>query len=534
MRQPNWECLPENWRVVNLIEIADIVMGQSPISESYNSQGKGLPFFQGKSEFGEKYPTVVKWCDQPSKIAEVNDVLFSVRAPVGAVNIANTICCIGRGLAAIRCKSEYVLIEYLYSFLKFAESYLSLVGQGSTFAAISGKELQKILITLPPLEEQQYIVEILQQADELRRLRQDSLAKAEKLASALFLEMFGDPEKNPYQWPVQPFGSFITASKYGPRFPNANYSEVGVHILRTTDMNRDGSIRWWESPKIDLNEVEIDKNALKPKTLVFSRSGTIGPVALYMGSDTPCVSGAYLIEIELNDDIHPEFAVQYFLSDYGQYHLINGAKGATQKNLNVPTLRSIPVFFPEKDKQLEFVKKLQDIKSSITEVIGSKVSIEKLLVTITSQVFTGKLTEVWREQHSGMKSVNVGMKTAIPILGAAAITVKSEATFSVLFESRKWLWGQLSQFQKAVLQQVYRSQGYLTGEGLGDLIDALPEDINHDQEQKIRKTLEQLVALGLIVKVSLKDKENGFVTAYRALREGDDGKARDIGMLEVW
>ena len=96
--------IPKHWQVKKLGEVCKIILGQSPPSDTYNTTGTGLPFFQGKAEFTELYPIVEKWCSSPNKIAEPNDILLSVRAPVGALNIANQKCCIGRGLAAIRIR----------------------------------------------------------------------------------------------------------------------------------------------------------------------------------------------------------------------------------------------------------------------------------------------------------------------------------------------------------------------------------------------------------------------------------------------
>jgi type I restriction enzyme S subunit len=89
---------------VELKDVAEIIAGQSPKSEFYNENGEGVPFFQGKADFGEDYPTVTTWCTKPKKMAKEGDMLFSVRAPVGPTNIAKVDCCIGRGLSAIRPK----------------------------------------------------------------------------------------------------------------------------------------------------------------------------------------------------------------------------------------------------------------------------------------------------------------------------------------------------------------------------------------------------------------------------------------------
>ena len=92
----------EDWEQCALADIADVVMGQSPPGSSYNSNGSGVPFIQGSAEFGATNPTPVKWCTDPRKIAEPGDVLFSVRAPVGDLNVANKRIAIGRGLSIIR------------------------------------------------------------------------------------------------------------------------------------------------------------------------------------------------------------------------------------------------------------------------------------------------------------------------------------------------------------------------------------------------------------------------------------------------
>jgi len=85
-----------------LSSIADLIMGQSPPSTTYNLEGDGLPFFQGKTDFGSRHPRPRQFCSAPLKIANPGDILISIRAPVGPTNIADEECCIGRGLAAIR------------------------------------------------------------------------------------------------------------------------------------------------------------------------------------------------------------------------------------------------------------------------------------------------------------------------------------------------------------------------------------------------------------------------------------------------
>ena len=104
--------------MMKLEEFAEINMGQSPVSSSYNENEDGLPFFQGKADFGKINPKAKVWCNKPTKIAEKDDILMSVRAPVGDLNIATAKCCIGRGLAGITAKKDKCYFKYLFYFLR--------------------------------------------------------------------------------------------------------------------------------------------------------------------------------------------------------------------------------------------------------------------------------------------------------------------------------------------------------------------------------------------------------------------------------
>ena len=136
-------------------DVAEIILGQSPESKSYNTKGEGLPFFQGKTEFTDWFPIPNKWCTEPKKIAEPFDVLLSVRAPVGPTNIAKEKCCIGRGLAAIRYADCY---KYVLYYLRSVSKYLESKATGTTFSSISGDTIKNLSIPLPSLPIQHQIV----------------------------------------------------------------------------------------------------------------------------------------------------------------------------------------------------------------------------------------------------------------------------------------------------------------------------------------------------------------------------------------
>ena len=143
-----------------LDDIADISMGQSPLSQSYNIDKKGLPFYQGKTEFGDIYiKEPIIYCNSPIKIVEKNDILMSVRAPVGDVNIATQKSCIGRGLASIRAKK----VDYLYLFYLLKERKIKIekMGVGSTFKAINKNNISSLQIPIIEMSKQNRIKKYL-------------------------------------------------------------------------------------------------------------------------------------------------------------------------------------------------------------------------------------------------------------------------------------------------------------------------------------------------------------------------------------
>jgi len=172
--------LPEGWSCVKLPKIADINMGQSPPGSSYNTDSDGLPLFQGKADFGKRYPTARVWCTEPRKIAKPGDVLISVRAPVGPSNVADHKCIIGRGLAALTPLAG-IPTEFILFAVRLLEPELSLSGTGSTFTAINKKYIENIEINLPPLEEQKRIVAKVEELLARVNAAREHLAKVQKI-----------------------------------------------------------------------------------------------------------------------------------------------------------------------------------------------------------------------------------------------------------------------------------------------------------------------------------------------------------------
>lgn len=173
--------IPDGWSDGTLEEISNITMGQSPDGSSYNEEGDGTIFYQGSTDFGVRFPKIRMYTNAPSRYAKKGDILMSVRAPVGAMNIANNDCCIGRGLAALN--SKIGSITHLYQIIKDLKAKFDVLNNGgTTFGAINKDELHSLIIVVPdksilekfenkvsPIFEQQ--MELGYETEELQALR---------------------------------------------------------------------------------------------------------------------------------------------------------------------------------------------------------------------------------------------------------------------------------------------------------------------------------------------------------------------------
>ena len=140
--------IPEGWEMKRLGDVCNIVMGQSPRSEFYNEKGEGLPFHQGVKDFGDIFPTTRVYCTVTNRIAEEDDILFSVRAPVGRMNIADRRLVIGRGLSAIRSKTGNQAFVFHQLKDKFREE--DMIGGGTIFKAVTKADMHGIEILMAP------------------------------------------------------------------------------------------------------------------------------------------------------------------------------------------------------------------------------------------------------------------------------------------------------------------------------------------------------------------------------------------------
>ncbi|MCP9903158.1 restriction endonuclease subunit S [Cyanobium sp. BA5m-21] len=384
--------MSEQWKQTELGKVCEIILGQSPSSDTYNQDRIGLPFFQGKSEFGTKYAQAKTWCSEPLKIANKNDILISVRAPVGESNLAPDYCCIGRGLSALRADQKNLLQEFLWHQIEFKKNYLQGISQGSTFDAISGKDLSELEIDIPPLPEQKKIAEILSGIDKsIRRLR----LKKEKVKfakSATSRHIFKSP-KDSEQTATQVSDLQSLASipiSYGVLVPDNVTRDEGVPMIKIQDINQ-GKIQTEKLSYISRTlHDKYAKTEVKTGDLLISLIGSIGITARVPDA----LQGA---------NVSRQFAVirtsSPGISDYLHCFLGGAAaqekisflsQGNAQKALNLDSLRGLEVPLKSNTEMDRVVRICQALDLTIESISKQIDKAEKIRISVISDLLSGR------------------------------------------------------------------------------------------------------------------------------------------------
>lgn len=178
----------DGWVETSLDDIADVTMGQSPDGKSYNELGEGIPFMQGSAEFGDHYPIPEKWCSDPKKIAEPGDLLLSVRAPVGDTNFADQRIAVGRGLSVIRANEKSVT-EYIRLVIQLNVSEMIASSGTGMFASITGSNLRKFKVLVPPISDQKRIVDLVNSVDSYIEALRQQLESSKRLRNAVLHDL---------------------------------------------------------------------------------------------------------------------------------------------------------------------------------------------------------------------------------------------------------------------------------------------------------------------------------------------------------
>lgn len=374
-------------------EICNITMGQSPSSATYNENGDGLPFFQGAADFGKKFPMTRVWCSSPLKIAYAGDILISVRAPVGTMNIATSECCIGRGLAAIKVDEDACDSNYFWFALESKISELNNKGSGSTFKAISKSILEETEIPLPELEEQRKIAKILTGIENISFARQQQLAKLDELVKARFVEMFGDPIVNPNGYCIMTLQEMIDMGdiiyhldgNHGGDYPRSDeFVEAGVPYI-SANCIVNGEIDFSKAKYLTEKRAgKLRKGIACDSDVLFAHNATVGPTVILHTTEEKVILGTSLTAYRCNTrSLLPEYLKSFMLSDAFVKQYSEEMKQTTRNQVPITQQKKYlflkpPVF--EQQRFADFIKQTDKIKLSIQKSLEQMETLKKSLM----------------------------------------------------------------------------------------------------------------------------------------------------------
>ncbi|WP_243035601.1 restriction endonuclease subunit S [Ruminococcus sp. AM42-11] len=373
--------------MARLEEICAINMGQSPDSSTYNEDGNGLPFFQGNADFGEIYPAVRMWCSEPTKIAREKDILISVRAPIGALNIANCECCIGRGLAALTVNEDICAQEYLWHALSGKVDELNSKGTGSTFKAINKKTLSETEIPLPPIDEQRKIAAILDKVSDLIAKRQQQLDKLDEMIKARFMEIFGDSETNTKNWRVLPMSKICSVGS-SKRIYQSEQSSSGVPFWRISDLTSlitTGTVTpELYIPEERYKELKTQGQVPAPGDILITSRGTLGQCYIVKVNDRFYFQDGMISWLSgYMDGVTPLYISYLFTMPGFRKQIDSMQAGSTVAYLSITMIKKLKVMLPDIESQQQFasfVSKTEKTKTTISRSLEKLETLKKALM----------------------------------------------------------------------------------------------------------------------------------------------------------
>lgn len=348
---PDHPNVPSGWVATTLGEVAQIEAGQSPPSSSFTDDPSAVAFLQGNAEFGELFPSPVKRTSAPTKFASEEAVLLSVRAPVGATNLAPSRLAIGRGLMAVEPLGGMDR-RFLLWLLRYKRPELERQATGTTFSAVTGAVVRSLPVLLPPLAEQARIVETVERV--LGRIAD------------------GDAHVRRAIQGCAEFEAAVLGELFGANYPRRRLDEVGDVFLGFTPSRKlpelwDGDVPWVSSGEVAFCRIASTRETVSEAAL-GNRSRRLNPpgtVLLAMYGEGKTRGQAAILDIEaatnqavaavrLREDVMaPEFLYYCLMAQYATIRQVG--QGGQQINLNGDLVRAIEVPAPPIDVQRRLI-----------------------------------------------------------------------------------------------------------------------------------------------------------------------------------
>lgn len=390
--------IPSNWKWASLGDISKITIGKSPQGCYTTDDPSYTGLIGGASDMGDVYPVITRYTKSPILLCQKNDVILSIRATIDRVNIADDSYCIGRGVASIR--SEKINSQYLMYYFQYARDYFYNVATGSTFRQLSIKDLRKMPIPLPPLDEQERIakkiVDSLDKLEQARGIVEQAKKEYEDMRSYFLKQAFS--------------GEFTEAWRIVQGIDRENWKKYRfeeVASLNTTIIDRN-NVGQKDIPYITPGNIErntgrlLTYGKLKNRNLYggmhsFSKNEilyarTNPEFSRVVITDFSGVCSSEIFTIQAKENV--KYLYYYMLSDYFLEELLHVNPSLVR--VNKEQLKRIEVYMPDSKEQEIIVQLLDSVfakEKEVYELMNVVDDIEKIKEAILAKAFHGKLTK---------------------------------------------------------------------------------------------------------------------------------------------
>jgi len=361
------------WEEKSLGDVAEITMGQSPSSNSYNSEKIGMPLIQGNADIQNRLSNPRNWTTEKTKECKIGDLILTVRAPVGTIAKSLHEACIGRGVCAVR-NNETNTNEFIYQFLLGYETQWSILEQGSTFTAVSGTEIRNLKISIPNLTEQTKIGDYFQKLDRLLEQKEKKYQKLKQFKKAMLSKMFpknvADTPEIRFKgfsgkWEIKKFGECVLIQRGGSPRPIEKFitqNENGINWIKIGDVST-GSRYITKTKEKIIPEGEKHSRKVLIGDLILSNSMSFGRP--YIMAIEGCIHDGWLLIRDEQKMFNLEYLLQLLSSDYmiNQYKAL--ASGGVVINLNSELVQSTNVYIPTITEQTKIGDYFQKLDSRI-------------------------------------------------------------------------------------------------------------------------------------------------------------------------
>lgn len=417
-----------HWPMVPLGKLAEIVGGSTPSRTVPEYWGGSIPWTTPTdlpmpgTEIAALRNTAESITKQglassAANLLPVGAVLFSSRATIGKLAIAEVPVATNQGFANFVC-GPAVFNRYLAWALLHYTSNIERLAGSTTFKEVSKTSLKGFRIPLPPISEQRRIVELLDEAERLRKLRREGDIKAARILPALFLKMFGDPATNPKGWPTCPMSQVCEEIYRYPTYYSIEYAERGIPEVRGELLLPNGSI---DDDSTKLRFISPDTAARFPRTsllegdLVMSVRGTIGKIGVVPKSLEGGNITANLLRISPKRSVvRPPFLFAFLSSAAGIGQVSSITTSTTISTFRSTDFQRILVPTPPISLQNEFADRTNVINAMLQCIEQSRAYLNRLWQVLVQQAFSAQLTVKWRDTH--MKALIVEMNEQASLL----------------------------------------------------------------------------------------------------------------------